>query len=153
MKILISSCILGNSVRWNGTSKLDKDIAYWARENNYELVPICPEHELFGTPRKPIRLRQVDEHVIASMGSDDVALPLRSKCDEIANRYKDVVGFIGISNSPSCGLAVGVKGRGSTMKAFMHQALGCPTTEINSMRSEANRELFLKRIKKYVKKT
>ena len=153
MKILISSCILGNSVRWNGTSKLDKDIAHWARENNYELVPICPEHELFGTPRKPIRLRQVAEHVIASMGSDDVALPLRSKCDEIANRHKDVVGFIGISNSPSCGLAVGVKGRGSTMKAFMHQALDCPTTEINSMRSEANRELFLKRIKKYVKKT
>ena len=153
MKILISSCVLGNTVRWNGTSRLDEEIAKWASDNGCELVPVCPEHELFGTPRKPIRLMQSGDHVVASMGNADVASLLGSKCSEIAHRYSDVVGFIGISNSPSCGLAVGVKGRGSTMKAFMHQALGCPTTEINSMRSEANRELFLKRIKKYVKKT
>jgi hypothetical protein len=60
-----------------------------------------------------------------------------------------VVGFIGIANSPSCGLSAGVKDRGSTMKAPMHQALKCPTTEISSLKSKKNQETFLRRIRKY----
>ena len=75
---------------------------------------------------------------------------LKDKCKEIADRYQGVVGFIGFSNSPSCGLSTGVKARGSTIKAPMHQSLDCPTTEASSMRTEANRSRFLERIKKYI---
>ena len=150
-KILISACVFGEQVRWNGTDRTDEDIKKWAVKNNFLLVPICPEHELFGTPRRPIRLMQREEDVLAIMGQEEVYEDLINKTKEIAEKHKDAVGFIGISNSPSCGLSVGVKGRGGTVKAPMHQSLSCPTTEISSMRSEQNRELFLRRVKKYIR--
>jgi len=149
MKILISACVFGKNVRWNGTSRTSKEIKEWATNNNFELVPVCPEHELFGTPRASIRLRQKDDEVLAIMENQNVYVELNKKCKEISERFDDVVGFIGISNSPSCGLSVGVKDRGSTMKAPMHQVLDCPTTEISSMKSEKNQEIFLRRVRKY----
>ena len=149
-KILISSCVFGNQVRWNGTDRADDEIKKWALENNFLLVPVCPEHELFGTPRQPIRLMQREEDVLAIIGKQEVYEELINKSREIAQEHRDAVGFIGISNSPSCGLSVGVKGRGGTIKAPMHQSMNCPTTEISSMRSEANRDLFLRRVKKFI---
>ena len=112
-------------------------------------MPICPEHELFGTPRSTIRLRAVDGEVKAFAGKKEVYSELQEKSQEIAARHTDAVGFIGISRSPTCGLAAGVKDLGRTIKAPMHQAVDCPTTEISSMNTEANRRRFLERIKKY----
>ena len=151
MKILISSCVLGNSVRWNGSHKHFPDIKRWASENGFELIAICPEHELFGTPRQPIRLHKIAEQTVAMMKNNNVYPELVSKCREILARYPDVVGYIGIANSPSCGLSVGVKGAGSTMKAPMHYYASFPTTEINSMKKEASRNEFKLRILKWVK--
>ena len=150
-KILISSCVYGNDVRWNGSNRRCQHIHDWAKENGYELVPICPEHELFGTPRSTIRLRAVDGEIKAFAGKKEVYSQLQEKSKDIAQRYDDVVGFIGISRSPTCGLAAGVKDLGRTIKAPMHQAVDCPTTEISSMNTEANRNVFLKRIQKYEK--
>ncbi len=148
MKILISACVYGQDVRWNATNRRDQEIQHWAESNGFELVPVCPENELFGTPRKAIRLRAIDGEIKGFAGKDEVYGKLKDKCKEISNRHNDIVGFIGIANSPSCGLSAGVKDLGSTIKAPMHQALDCPTTEISSMRSEKNRDLFLKRIMK-----
>tara|TARA_R100001460_G_scaffold86873_1_gene128314 strand:+ start:1028 stop:1480 length:453 start_codon:yes stop_codon:yes gene_type:complete len=148
MKILISACVYGKDVRWNGSNRRDDDIKTWAKTNGFELVPVCPENELFGTPRKAIRLRAVDGEIKGFAGKDEIYGHLKDKCQEISKRHQDAVGFIGISNSPSCGLSTGVKDLGSTIKAPMHQSLDCPTTEISSMRSEKNRDLFLQRIKK-----
>ena len=74
---------------------------------------------------------------------------LQEKSQEIAGRYTDAIGFIGISRSPTCGIAAGVKDYGKTIKAPMHQAVDCPSTEISSMNTESNRQKFLERIKKY----
>jgi len=149
MKILISACVFGKNVRWNATNRSSDEVKQWADSNGYELVPVCPENELFGTPRKSIRLRQKDDEVLAIMGGKNVYPQLQDKCKELAIRFDDVVGFIGIANSPSCGLSVGVKDRGSTMKAPMHQFLKCPTTEISSLKSKKNQETFLRRVRKY----
>lgn len=154
MKILISACVFGESVRWNGTNRTDNNIEEWAKSNEIELMPVCPENELFGTPRQPIRLEQVgDVGIIGRMGKKDVYKKLMDKSFEIVNRYKDVVGFIGIAASPSCGQSVGVKGRGSTIKGSMHLQSGFPTTEINSLKSDKGRDVFLKRVKKYIEKS
>lgn len=151
MKVLVSACVYGNQVRWNGTHKLDSDLTQWAEDVGIVLVPVCPEDELFGTPRKPIRLEQIGgtEIVVGHMGSKDVYKKLMDKSFEIYSKHKDAVGFIGIAGSPSCGISVGVKNRGSTMKAPMHLQASMPTTEVSSLRSNANRESFLKRILKY----
>ena len=148
-KILISSCVYGNDVRWNGSNRRCQHIHDWAEEHGYELVPICPEHELFGTPRSTIRLRAVDGEVKAFAGKKEVYLELQEKSQEIASRHNDAVGFIGITRSPTCGLSTGVKDYGRTIKAPMHQAVGCPSTEISSMNTKSNRQKFLERVKKY----
>ena len=150
MKVLISACVFGEKVRWNATDKFDREILDWAKENKIELIPVCPENELFGTPRKSIKLEQINNEIIGWMGNDDVYPQLVEKASEIVSRYPEVVGFIGISRSPSCGISVGVKSRGSTMKAPMHLAAEFPTTEINSMRKKINRDRFLERIKKFI---
>ena len=46
MKILISACVYGEDVRWNGSNRHHQHIHDWAEEHGYELVPICPENEL-----------------------------------------------------------------------------------------------------------
>ena len=149
MKILISACVYGQDVRWNGSNRRHQEIHEWAETNGFELVPICPEHELFGTPRSTIRLRSVGDDIKAFAGKQEVYKQLKDKCEEIEQRHDEVVGFIGIARSPTCGLSVGVKDLGRTIKAPMHQVGDFPSTEISSMNTDKNRQHFLERITKY----
>ena len=153
LKVLVSGCVFGRPVRWNGSDRNNDLLKVWAEKEGIELIPVCPEDELFGTPRSPIRLEQIQgtEIVVGKMNGKDIYRSLMDKCFEIYERDREVVGFIGISGSPSCGISVGVKGRGSTMKAPMHLQARVPTTEISSLKSEKNREIFLRRIKKHKK--
>lgn len=148
-KILISSCVYGNNVRWNGTNRENDPIKVWAKENSFELIPVCPEDELFSTPRSPIRMTY-DSTIQAISAGIDIYDDLIDKCEEIIARYPGAVGFIGIARSPSCGVSVGVRNLGKVIKGPMHMKAGFPTTEISSMNSEKNRDLFLSRIKKYI---
>lgn len=150
MKILISSCVFGKSVRWNGCNKKDSKIKEWAHKHGFELVPVCPEHELFGTPRRPIRLEDYDDEVRAIMGREDVTEELKTRASEIRSRYKDVVGFIGIAKSPTCSQSAGVRKVGKTVKGPMHDDAPFPTTEINKMRTSRGRMHFLERIVKHI---
>lgn len=145
MKFLISACVYGKDVRWNGSDRSSTMIHEWAEQNDITLVPVCPEDNLFGSPRKPIRMMYAGENISANMGSDDVLVQIRSECRTVADQFCDVDGFIGIAKSPTCGMSVGVKNLGKTIKGFLHQELQCPTTEINSMRNESDRNIFLKR--------
>ncbi len=150
MKILISSCVYGNAVRWNGSSKLNESIKQWANVHGFELIPICPENDLFGTPRKPIRLTYEDNEVKGMMGDKNVYPALNEKCKQILRKYSDAVGYIGIAGSRSCGISVGVRNLGKTQKAPMHIHATFPTTEINSLKTAKNRMMFLDRIVKYI---
>lgn len=148
-EILISACVYGDRVRWNGSHKKDDDIKVWALSNGFRLIPVCPEDELLGTPRQPIRM-YYDTAIQANVGHLDVYEDLDEKCANIISRHPDAVGFIGIARSPSCGVSVGVKNLGKTIKAPMHIHADFPTTEISSMKSQKNRDMFLQRIEKYI---
>ncbi|MCP4626954.1 MAG: DUF523 domain-containing protein [bacterium] len=51
-KIGISSCLLGNEVRWNGGHKRDKYLTN-TLGRYVDYVPVCPEVEAgFGVPRE-----------------------------------------------------------------------------------------------------
>ena len=121
MKILISSCVLGNKVRWNGACRQSDDIQEWADECGFVLVPVCPENSLFGTPRKPIKLHQIADQIMAMMGRDNVYPELREECQKLISEHSDAVGYIGISGSPSCGIASWVQGRKKPLKSPMHE--------------------------------
>ena len=86
-----------------------------------ELVPVCPEHELFGTPRRSIRLEEYDGNVRALMGQEDVTDKLKDKASQVRSRHKDVVGFIGIAKSPTCSHSAGVHKAGRFVKGAMHE--------------------------------
>jgi uncharacterized protein YbbK (DUF523 family) len=149
MKVLISACLLGENVRWNGQNKYAKKLLEWADSQDLELVPICPEDELLGTPRGKISLIQIEDNLCANYKGSDIASDLKQKCEEINDRHTDAAGFIGIYGSPSCGISAGVKNLGKTIKGFMHQSVECPSTESSALKNENNREIFLKRMKKH----
>ncbi len=56
MKILVSSCLLGNNVKYNGKNNLNNLVL--KLKEKYELIPICPE--VMGNlsiPRSPSEIR------------------------------------------------------------------------------------------------
>jgi len=108
LKLGISSCLLGQEVRWNGGHKLDKYLAYTLGQF-VEYVPVCPEVEAgFGVPRESFRLVGDTEH--------PRLITFKSKTDHTdrmmawaARRVReleqeDLCGFIFKSDSPSSGM-------------------------------------------------
>ena len=56
IRIGISSCLLGNEVRYDGGHKRDRYITD-VLDTHVEFVPVCPEVEAgFGVPRETLRL-------------------------------------------------------------------------------------------------
>ena len=149
MKVLVSACVLGENVRWNGSNKISEDVKKWAEDNNIELIPVCPENELFGTPRSTIRLIQIEDEIVADMKNNNVMKQLDEKSNEIFKRHPEARGFIGIYGSPSCGISVGVKGLGSVTKGSMHKNALIPTTEAGHIGNEKSSEQFLVRLKRF----
>lgn len=149
MKILISACLLGHRVRWNSSHKKSESLESWALLNGLELIPVCPEHELFGTPRAPIRLMHDENKTKAIMKKKDVMEMLDDKCAKIHDAHPEAIGFIGLSRSPTCGISVGVKNLGRTIKGSMHKTTSIPTVEYNQLKNKNCRQQFLKRLKKH----
>ena len=148
MKVLVSACLLGQRVRWNASHKKAETLESWALSNGIELIPVCPENELFGTPRPPIRLAHIENETKAVMKGRDVLSLLDEKCIEIQAAHPEAVGFIGISRSPTCGISVGVKNLGRTIKGSMHKTTSLPTVEYNQLKNENSRQQFLRRLHK-----
>ncbi len=149
MKVLISSCVLGNPVRWNGTTRRHDFITEWAEEYGIELVPVCPETRLLGLPRRPIKMIQVGSLVKAWAGEEDVYEDLENTCSELLRDNPDICGFIGLANSPTCGMSAGVRKRGSTIRGAMHRVADVPTCEVNQLKNQMGRDSFLNRVKRY----
>lgn len=105
-RVAVSSCLLGNPVRYDGGHKAQ----HWMLEELpgiVELIPLCPEVEAgLGVPRPPVRLVQTDNGIRA-LGVDDEELDVTDRL----NRYAEGVvgelsGFNGLilkARSPSCG--------------------------------------------------
>lgn len=104
--IILSSCLAGNPVRYDGSDKRDADLL--AALEFARLVPLCPEVGIgLGVPRPPIRLVATDG-AIRVQGVEDptldvtdrltawgeAQLPLLRSCDGVVLK----------SRSPSCGV-------------------------------------------------
>ena len=148
MKVLISACLLGHKVRWNKQDKRNQNLVEWAEENDIDLIPVCPEDELLGAPRSPIRMIMKNGETMAIHRKENVAAALKEKCEEIIGRHPEAEGFIGIHGSPTCGISVGVKNLGRTDKGYMHKLVNFPTTESNMIKKEETRLVFLERMAK-----
>ena len=106
-KIGVSSCLLGNTVRYDGGHKHNRYITDTLGAHAH-LVPWCPEVAIgLGTPRKPIRLERAQDKVRVievANPAHDVTGALKEYARAQAGNMGQLAGFIFKKNSPSCGM-------------------------------------------------
>ncbi|MBC8283884.1 MAG: DUF523 and DUF1722 domain-containing protein [Nitrospinae bacterium] len=108
IKIGVSSCLVGEKVRWNGDHKQN----HFVREvlaKYFEYVSICPEMEVgMGVPRETVGLYGTlkNPRMISKKTQTDWTKPMKRYIkDRISTlEENDLCGYIFKSKSPSCGL-------------------------------------------------
>ena len=108
LRVGISSCLLGNPVRWNAGHKLDKYLVN-TLGRFVEYVPVCPEVEVgLGTPRESMRLVGDPENprlITFKSKVDHTDRMLRwARARVDALEKENLCGFIFKSDSPSSGM-------------------------------------------------
>lgn len=162
IRVGVSSCLLGQQVRYDGGHKRSDFVAdiLGARVT---FVPVCPEVELgLGTPRPTLRLIRRGEDVRMVMADGrDYTDSMRTYARRRVERLKDedLAGYVLKKDSPSCGLArvkvyeeTGIpskSGRGLYAEALLERWPHLPVEEEGRLQDEALRENFLERVSAY----
>lgn len=161
IRLGISSCLLGQRVRYDGNHKHDR----WISDTlgaHFEFVPVCPEVAIgLGVPRPPIRLVG-DPDAPRAVGVDDAMLDVTVKLatygKQMGRELDGLSGYIFKARSPSCGMErVKVyagsghagNGRGVYAAAFMLAQPLLPVEEEGRMGDPGLRENFLERVFAY----
>lgn len=104
----ISSCLLGEQVRYDGGHK---GHSYIMRTlgSYFAFKPFCPEVGVgLGIPRKPIRLWRNEQKEVRCVSVEDHQLDYTAALNECGNEQKSwqqqVCGYILKKDSPSCGM-------------------------------------------------
>ncbi|HDQ40294.1 MAG TPA: DUF1722 domain-containing protein [Desulfonatronum sp.] len=160
LKLGISSCLLGNAVRYDGGHKLDRFLrdtlgAY------VEFVPVCPEVECgMSVPREAMRLvGTIDAPRLKTIRSGQDMTDQMLDWAEKKNKWlaeQDLCGFIFKSKSPSSGLQ-GVKvysekgmpqqkGLGVFARAYTERFPLLPVEDDGRLHDPGLRENFIERI-------
>lgn len=156
----ISSCLLGNKVRYDGQHSHDRFVTQTLGLFT-EYVPVCPEVECgMPTPREAIRLMGDPENprlVTQKTGVDKTAMMkswISTKLDELEK--KNLCGFIFKSKSPSSGLyrirvygddgKVRKTGTGLFARAFTERFPRIPVEESGRLHDPKLREHFIENI-------
>lgn len=107
MKIAVSGCLLGKSIRFDKQHKRDSfimdELSAYA-----ELISFCPEHLAFGSPRPSIRMVKEDDklNIISNKTGDNLTTALLEKSNQELEKIKseNIRAIIFKSKSPTCGL-------------------------------------------------
>lgn len=160
IKIGVSSCLLGNNVRYNGGHAHDPFITGTLGEF-VEFVPVCPEVECgLGVPRPTMHLKGDVENprlVVTKTGEDHTERMVswaKKRLEELAE--EGLCGFIFKKNSPSSGMArVKVfndkgqpvnKGSGIFAGMFMRRFPLIPVEEDGRLNDPILRENFIEQM-------
>lgn len=166
-RIGISSCLLGEPVRWDAGHKRDAYLNDVFGEH-VEWVPICPEVEAgFGTPRETMNLVATPGKGIALMttrSGKDVTAQLQRFADKKVAALVDagLSGYILKKDSPSCGMervrvyskpgaAPERSGRGLFAAALMARIPNLPVEEEGRLTDPRLRENFIERVFAYAR--
>ncbi len=133
IRIGISSCLLGNKVRFDGGHKHDRYLTDTLGQY-FEWVPVCPEAELgLGVPRETIQLVQAESEQQIRLFTTETNIDLTRRMRSFARRRaaalakESLSGFIFKSRSPSCGME----------RVKVHQAKGPPKKTGQGLFAEA----------------
>ena len=160
LRVGISSCILGNPVRWNAGHKLDKYLTHTLGQF-VEYVPVCPEVEVgLGVPRESMRLVGDPERprlITFKSKTDHTDKMVRWADKRVkALEKENLCGFIFKSDSPSSGM-IRVKvyndkgmphkvGVGIFARAFMNHFPSIPVEDDGRLNNPQIRENFIQQI-------
>ena len=107
IKIGISSCLLGEKVRFDSGHKRNAFVN-GVLSNYFEFSGFCPEVDIgLSIPREPIRLVTIDDkvHCVGTKTKTlDVTEDLYHSADEQKDWHRDLCGYILKKGSPSCGM-------------------------------------------------
>jgi uncharacterized protein YbgA (DUF1722 family)/uncharacterized protein YbbK (DUF523 family) len=160
IRIGISSCLLGEKVRFNGDHKEDRFIT-GTLSRFFDWVPVCPEVEIgLGTPRETIRLVGDIEapRLVTSRSQVDLTTRMtrysKSRVKELASL--DLDGYILKKDSPSCGMErvkvyndsgmPSKKGIGVFARALLESSPYLPVEEEGRLNDMPIRENFIVRV-------
>lgn len=161
IRIGVSSCLLGEEVRYNGGHKRDPFLT-GLLGRYVEWVPVCPEVEVgLGTPRPAMRLVRIgqDTRMITPETGADHTGAMRTysarRLEELAG--EGLAGYILKKDSPSCGMervklypaaggAPNKESRGLFADALMRRFPDLPVEEEGRLRDPLLRESFVTRI-------
>ena len=165
LQLGVSSCMLGDSVRYNGEHKRDSTVIDLLGQQ-FEAVPVCPEVELgMGVPREPVRLVANDassERMVGSESGKDwtQAMVDFNSIKLEALRQQNLSGFIFKSRSPSCGPGNvplhHEQEKSSTVGLFAHALMqyfpSLPVIDEEALQDEIVRQDFVARVIQYGEK-
>ncbi len=106
-RLAVSSCLLGNPVRYDGTDKKAETVAT-AMAYHCELLPVCPEVEMeMGVPRETIRIEENsagERRLIGNDSGEDYTSRLQPVLDQRLQEFRELgmSGFVFKARSPSC---------------------------------------------------
>jgi len=163
IRIGISSCLLGENVRFDGGHKRDSFLSELLAKY-VEWVPVCPEVEMgLGVPRESIQLERRDGLVqlVGTKSRTDHTKAMqrwsRKRLAQLAR--EDLSGYVLKKNSPSCGLERvrvceknGVPartGRGLFAEALISRFGNLPVEEEGRLCDPKLRENFIERVFAY----
>ena len=163
VRIGISSCLLGQNVRFDGGHKRDAFlVGSFGRFVTW--VPVCPEVELgLGTPRDTIRLERHGDGVrfVQPKTDTDLTAAMQRYAARRARALEaeDLCGYVLKKDSPSCGLERvrvydpgGVPtrtGRGLFAQALLERFPHLPVEEEGRLSDLKLRESFVERVFAY----
>jgi uncharacterized protein YbgA (DUF1722 family)/uncharacterized protein YbbK (DUF523 family) len=157
IRLGISSCLLGENVRYDGGHQLDRFLRDTLGEY-VEYVPVCPEVEMgLPTPRETLRLIEKDDgpHLVFSRSGEDVTERMLSwaRTRVSALEKENLCGFVFKAKSPSSGMERvklydrnGVPHKGGVgifARVFMEQFPLLPVEEDGRLHDPRLRENFI----------
>jgi uncharacterized protein YbgA (DUF1722 family)/uncharacterized protein YbbK (DUF523 family) len=163
IRLGVSSCLLGNAVRYDGGHRRDAFVTDWLG-SFVEWVPVCPEVEVgMGTPRPAVRLvgEGGEIRMLEVASGRDYTLAMQ----RYAARRVRALGGLGLcgyvlkANSPSCGMTrVKVHGerrapragsRGLFASRLMEVYPNLPVEDEGRLNDAKLRENFIERVFAY----
>jgi uncharacterized protein YbgA (DUF1722 family)/uncharacterized protein YbbK (DUF523 family) len=108
IRLGISSCLLGQKVRFDGSHKLDRFLTE-TLGRYVDYVPVCPEVEVgLPTPRETLRLvgSEEEQRLVFSKSGEDITESMTTWAEKRMEELEkeDLSGFIFKSKSPSSGM-------------------------------------------------
>ncbi len=156
LKIGVSSCLLGERVRYSGGHKRNQTVIDLLGDQ-FEAVPVCPEVEMgMGVPREPVHIVKGNERFVGVGSGKDWTEAMHSfnaeKLEELTRL--NVSGFIFKTRSPSCGIQdvfihqeTNETTSGLFARAFMKHFPHIPVMDEEQLQDKKARENFIARIR------